>query len=579
MKLSRRQALALAAVALRAQEPEKLSPVLRAMVAELERSKQLRTIGANPLYFVEYTIDDASGYSVAATLGALVSERRSRFRAPQVRVRVGAPEFDNSNYVFSDLYFGSRFDPEQFPLDDDEAALRTALWLATDRAFKGAIEAIERKKAALRNVAQPEKLADLSAAPPVKWIEDVAAARVDEALWRRRAVSLSSLFSRFPEVNDSSVEIDSMQSAAYFANSEGSVTQTPDRLASVRIRAFGQAPDGMRVRDTLIVHAPRLEQLPGEVELQRAVESVGAHVKALVGAPVGEAYTGPILLEGVAAAQLFADFFGTGLAAQRRPVPEPGRPLPIPPGPLEGKIGSRVLPSGFTVVDDPTQKEWRGRPLMGTYAVDGEAVKPKPVAVIENGLLRALLGTRQPTKDTPTSNGRARVPGAFGTRSAAISNLFIQSAEPVAAADLRATMMKLVTAAGKPYGVIVRKLDFPSTASLGELRRFAANQERPISLPLLVYRVYADGREELVRGLRFRGLTLRSLRDILAASEELFAFDYLGNLAPLSISTGAGYVFPATVVAPSILLEEVELEPWEQDLPKLPLVPAPSLSQ
>ena len=550
--------------------------LLRAMLDELGRTRQLRLVSRDQVYYVEFALDDADSYSVSATLGGLLGERRNRFRLPRVTLRVGGPEFDNGNYILSDYYFGSRFDPEQFPLDDDYNALRQGWWLATDRAFKGAVEAIGRKRAALQNVNQNEKLPDFSAAPPQRLFELPKRIKLDEAAWRNRVVSLSAIFKRFPEALESTVDFDFTQSAAYLANTEGTTVITADNLAYARVRASGQAPDGMRLRDHAVIPALDPAQLPADLDLQRAVTNVAENIKALTAAPLGANYSGPVMFEGVAAAQLFAELLSSALPALRKPVGEPGRPVPFQASPFEGKIGSRVLPASFTVADDPTQKVWRGRPLMGTYAVDSEGVAAQAVTVIEKGVLKAILSTRQPVRDAATSNGHARLPGAFGAKSAAISNLFVKCAEPVPAADLKAQLLKQVADRGKPYGIIIRKMDFPSSASIAEVRRLAAGGgDRPVSLPLLAYRVYPDGREELVRGLRFRGLGVRTLKEILAASDTETAFDFLGNGAPFSLMGAGGFVYLSTVVAPSVLFEELEMEVATDDLPRLPVVPPP----
>ncbi|MEJ7606431.1 MAG: hypothetical protein WKF37_09215 [Bryobacteraceae bacterium] len=126
-------------------------------------------------------------------------------------------------------------------------------------------------------------------------------------------------------------------------------------------------------------------------------------------------------------------------------------------------------------------------------------------------------------------------------------------------------------------------MDFPSTASNEEVRRafMAANQggsSRPVSVPLLVYRVYPDGREELIRGMRFRGLSVRALKDISAVSTESAAFHYLNNLAPFALIGAGGYVAATSVVSPALLFEDLELEKPQDDLPKPPIVPPPALT-
>ena len=163
-----------------------------------------------------------------------------------------------------------------------------------------------------------------------------------------------------------------------------------------------------------------------------------------------------------------------------------------------------------------------------------EGVVPKPVTVIERASSRTFLLTRQPVRGFERSNGRARLPGAFGAKFAAFSNLFVKARETVPAADLKKRLIAMIEQRGKPYGLLLRKLDYPTTSSGDELRRLsmASSQRggsgRIISPPVLAYRVYPDGREELVRGMRFRSLSVRSLRDIIASSDTENFFDFIG---------------------------------------------------
>jgi hypothetical protein len=143
--------------------------------------------------------------------------------------------------------------------------------------------------------------------------------------------------------------------------------------------------------------------------------------------------------------------------------------------------------------------------------------------------------------------------------------------------------MDLCRQRGKPYGLLVRKMDFPSSAPMAAVRRLIESMAqdggggRPVSVPILAYRVYSDGREELVRGLRFKGLSTRSLRDIVAAGGEPVVFDYLENGAPFAVMGAASFVAESSIIAPGVLFEELQLERSEQELPKLPIVAPPPL--
>jgi TldD protein len=554
-------------------------PILKAMQDEMGRTRPLNVVGGQPIYFVECTLDDAQAFRATASLGALFSSSNSAFRVPRVGVRIGDKKFDNTNYVFSELFMGTRFDPDQFPLDNNPSAMRQVYWLAIDRAYKTALEALGRKRAALRNITQAEELPDFSDAAPVKMLEPIPAWSVDESVWKARITKLSKVFTAYPEIYTSSVDFESSRDIYYLANSEGTELRYTEMLHYVRVRANGQAADGMRLRDHAFFFANDINKLQAESEMEKEVRLCADNLKALIQAPVGESYSGPVLFEAEASAQLFSDLIGGQSAVFRKPVAEPSRPMNIPSGDMEGRLNSRVLPSSFTVVDDPTQKQYKGRQLMGHYPVDLEGVTPAPVVLVDKGTFKNYLSTRVPTRDSKASNGHARLPGSFGGYVAYSSNLFVKSEEAVPASEMKTKLVDLIKQRNKPYGMLIRKLDYPSTASFDELRGVLNGVSgRPAPLPLLAYRVYPDGREELVRGLRFRSLNVRALKDIVAAGNDEVQFDFLGNGAPFAIVGGGNYVFGCSTVAPSILFEDLELERPQMELPKLPVVPPPPMT-
>lgn len=558
--------------------------ILRAMRDELERSRQLRIVGGgdDTPYFFSYDLTDTTQFQVAAVLGSPISVSRVHFRAPQIDVRVGSYDFDDTGHIFSGRYTGARYDTS-FPLDDDYMALRDALWLSTDTAYKTAVESMARKRAALNAAAaQTEKLPDFSRVEPVKSLAKVTRRKVDDALWTSRTVKLSALFGSVPEVIASGLDLQILDGVTYLLTSEGTTLRYDDSLLRLFARAEGQAPDGMMVRDAVSFQALDVDKLPSEAEMRKGLTAVAENVRALTHAPLGESFSGPTLFDPEAAAQLLAQLLGDNLRAPRKPLAEPGRNINFIPSELETKLGSRILPEWMDVVDDPTQSAWQGKPLVGFYQWDMEGVPGKPVSVVEKGVLKTFLTTRQPIKSSATSNGHARLGGSFGAHSAAISNLFVKTSQSEPLSALKQKLIDMCKERNKPYGMLVRKLDFPFSAGRSELQSLAQSGSqgggsvRPISPPVLIYRVYADGREELVRGLRFRGVSTRSLRDVLGASKETVLFDYINNGAPLAVLGGGGLLAPASIVSPALLFEELEFELPQEQLPKLPVVPAPA---
>lgn len=576
----RRLTLAAAALAavwvLSAQSPSP-DPVLRAMHDEIERAKSLAIPNLEAPYFIQYVLDQEESFNVSANLGGLVSRTHERFREPDVRVRVGSYKFDNTNFAGGGG--GTRYDLERFPIENDYPLLRRYFWLETDTAYKGAVEAISRKRAALKNLTQSEQLDDLAPAPAVHNIRELGKLTIDEDAWANRVRTLSAIFSNYPEIKTSGVQLESSAGGTYVANSEGTEVSSPETVTILRAAASAQAPDGMSVRDSVAFHSLDPMHMPTDAEMAHGVNALAEHVTALAKAPKGEDYNGPVLFEGEAGPQIFAEVLGRNLTVTRRPVAEGGRGGAAAPSDFESRAGSRILPDSIDVVDDPTQKEWRGRPLFGSYEVDREGVVAQPLKLVEKGVLKNYLLTRQPVHGYSASNGRARLPGSFGAGTPALSNLFVSSSETVPVADLKKKLIELCQTRNKSYGLLVRKMDFPSSGSIEEARRVmqaSAGSTRPVSAPILVYKVYPDGKEELVRGLRFRDFNGKSLKDIMAVGDDSVTLEYMENGAPFAI-LGRGYTAEVSVVAPSLLVDDLQLLAVSEELPKLPLVSAPDL--
>ena len=557
----------------------------KAMRDELQHSRGLQSVDLEKPYFISYTFEDGEAFGALASLGGLVGTTDTAFRVPRVQVRVGDYQFDNTNYVGSGLNFGSRYDIDRFPIENSYPVLRRYLWLATDQVYKSAVESLARKRAALKNMsAAGEPLADFSRAGPVHIVEELPSGKIDRAAWLARVRSLSAVFTEFPQVLSSSVEMQAVKNIRQLVNSEGTEVRTGEDVIFVRVRAVGQASDGMHVRDSIVLQSVDMDHGLNEAEVGREVRRVAENAAALSRAPIGDTYNGPVLFEGAAAAQLFAQLLAKNLVLPRRPVNEPGRPNTFPASEFEGRKEARILPEWIDVVDDPRQKEWRGRRLFGTYRVDLEGVEAQTLTLVQKGILKNFVLTRQPVAGFTASNGRARLPGSFGANTAGVSNLFVRAEKGVPVTDLRKQLIDICKARNQPYGIVVRKFDFPSSAGIEEVRRLMAASARdgsashPFSLPVLIYKVFADGKEELIRGVRFRDINARSLRDIRAAGNDTNVFDYLDNGAPLALMGAGAYSAETSIIAPSVLVDDLEIRKLDDELPKLPLVPSPLLA-
>jgi hypothetical protein len=553
--------------------------VLKAMHDELQRSMTLQFDSLEKPYYIEFDLDDAHRVAISGMFDGILSVEDEHFRVPRVRVRVGSPQFDNTNYVGNR---GGRIGT-RYPLDDDYNVLRHSFWLTADQAYKAAVEAISRKRAALKNMSVTEELPDFSPAKQMHLLDEIKPAKLDLEGWKQRVKQLAAEFLKYPELRAPTAEYMALDGVSRMASSEGGEVRTIEQVSQIKLRASAQAKDGMSVRDAYVFDCLGIDHLPAQNELVKAADELGAYVTKLAAAPRGEDYSGPVLFEGPAAAQLFAELLGRNLAPSRKPVTDPGQGGGGTASELEGRVGSRILPDIFSVTDDPTLKESQGQRLFGTMRVDEDGVEAKPLSLVEKGVLKNFLLTRTPVRGFPTTNGRARLQGAFGGNVAAITNMIVRAGETVSRDKLKLQLIDMLKQRERPYGMIVRKMDFPSSASAGELRRLVGGAarsggSRPVSIPLRIYQVYADGHEELVRGLRFRALNVRSLKDIVAAGDDSNVFNYLENGALFALMGAGAETAETSVVAPSILVDDLELVRIEDEQPKLPVVPAPQLT-
>ncbi len=539
--------------------------VLDAMKAEMARSTSLSLGQLDKPYYVAYTVDEAKIWSAVATLGAMMNSDLQTVRIPQVRLRVGDYKFDNSNFSGGGGG-GARYDLGSFPLEDDAVAIRRYFWLATDSAYKGALQTIARKRSALRSVTVSDQMPDFSPAPAFSLFKSRAPLTFDRKLWEDRVRKASAVFSAFPTLRVSAVELTVIDGTHRFVNTEGTVLRQPQELGSIQIRASAQAPDGMIVRDFQGFYSAKVSSMGSEADLLSATKFLAEQTVKIAAAPMGENYSGPVLFEGAAAPQLLAGVLGRNLHIARKPV---GAGAQAASTELEGRRGVRIMPEFFNVVDDPTAA------LFGSSETDDEGMPSRKVSLVEKGVLKDFLRTRTPVRGYSDSNGHGMLPGLPTP-----TNLLVTATEKTPVAELRKKLIDLIQQRGLEYGIVIRKLDFPSSAPLEEARRLitsggGTDSAQPVPLPLYIYKLFADGREQMIRGVRLRGVNARSLKDILFAGDDNVTFNYMENGAPYALLAGGGSSAEVSIVAPSLLVDDLELTRMDDELPKLPTAPSP----
>jgi hypothetical protein len=354
------------------------------------------------------------------------------------------------------------------------------------------------------------------------------------------------------ELESSEVWLSEAHGTSFYVNSEGFKVVTPVSTAYLRISAEARASDGMTVPDVFAAVESRFEDLPPMAELLKRATEVATRVKARRAAPVGEEFTGPLLIEAEASAELLRQTLAPLMLARRAPDAENPR---FAQGqgqatPFLTRIGLRVLSESFSVSDTPSLKEFDGHPVAGAYLVDDEAVPAKDVTLVEKGRLVTLLTSRTPQKNLPQSNGHGR----SGSVQAGVFQVRSTQASP--ASSLKAKYLDLLKAQNKTYGYIVRRVAAPGDVAGG-------GPGGPVILEAA--KVLLDGSEEPVRGLRFGSVPSTAFRDILEASEERVLHNY-------RVDAGTA----ASIIAPNLIFEELELQRTREIVQKPPVVPSPA---
>ena len=513
-------------------------PILRAMQAELARSKaQLKMDNIGAAFYIEYRVFDVDQLEASAAYGAPQDQNRTRLRVLRVVVRLGDYKVDS--------FFG----PGQgvsniLPLDGDELALRHQIWLSTDQAYKQAGSALASKQSALKQLDVAQPVDDFAKAEPVQAIGPAAKLDIDPAKWAKMLESATSVYRTDPEIQSFGATLSFVALTEYFVNTEGTVTRQGSTHYLMTLNASEQAKDGMRLDRAPQHSSSRIEEMPTPEQFHTDALKLVENMKMLRDAPiVEEEYRGPVLFSNDAASDMFYDLVAANALGRRPALGRPARTT----GAYSSSFKGRVLPEFLSVVDDPTLDTFQGHGLGGSYKVDGEGVPVNPVTVVENGKLVNFLVGRQPIRDFPASNGHGRA-GGNGTIAPAPGNVFIRPSKTNSREELKKQMLDLCRNRGLKYGYYVDTLG-------------------PRLSPRILYRVWADdGREEIVRGAVFDELDTRALRsDLVAAGNDPF------------VSNRTGMPF-ASIVSPSVLFDELEVRRADNTNEKLPDYPAPTFS-
>ncbi|HEY6466832.1 MAG TPA: metallopeptidase TldD-related protein [Candidatus Acidoferrales bacterium] len=512
--------------------------LLNTMQNELKRAGAALGKSEPPAYYLSYSVADVVSATLAASNGAIYGNTRIEERPADVIMRVGSEALDNTH----GQYRASGVSSGVLPLTDNPDATARILWQLTSNEYERASSSFLQVKTNQQvQAAEEDKSPDFSNETPQHHPGDATKPSLtfDQNAWAARLKRLSADFLKYPDVYTSYVTLSIQSKKQYFANTEGTAVVEPSSLARLVIEAETRADDGMDLFRVETFQEDTADKLPSDAELQAKIEKMATDVKALRNAPTADAYAGPAMLSGRAAAVFFHEVLGHRLEGHRQRGDSEGQTF-------TKQINKLVMPSFITVTDDPTIKQLNGIRLSGTYQFDDEGVPAQRVVAVDNGVLKNFLMSRMPNQNFSQSNGHGRSQiGLMPTGRQ--GNLLVTSTNTVSEAELRKRFIDEIKKQGKTYGLYFDDIEGGFTlTSRGSPQAFEV-------LPILVYRVYADGRpDELVRGVDIVGTPLVALNSILVTGDKEEVFN--------GICGAESGQIPVSAAAPAMLFSELEVQ-------------------
>ncbi len=546
--------------------------LLIAMQTELKRSQENLRLPEQPVpYFISFWAQERASVFIHGKNGAItrVHPELHPYRIADVQIRVGSHEMDNTNlplssrFNYEEMFGEGGWEISYVPIKGDEASLRATLWLKSDKAYKKAIADYQKKKALQATIIDIDKVDDFSKEKPSVFISPIKEVSFDQEKWGEMIRKVTGYLVTKPEIIEPNMRVEAERVTNYYVNTDGTVLQTSEVFYTVYLYAWTRTPDGMKVSNFRHFFVRDPKELPDEQTLLSEAEVFSKELVELREAEELKPYTGPALLGPDVAGVFFHEALGHRLEGERQRIPESGQTF-------KGKIGERIIPEFLTVIDDPTRNRFNGTTLTGFYTHDDEGIPGQKVVLVEKGILKNYLMSRTPIKGFNQSNGHGRSTGPLWVMKPVgrMANLIVESEKRLSWQELKSMLIEEVKQQGKPYGLIIRRVRAGETNTRTSQGFFGGAFQAFKATPILVYRVNVDtGEEELVRGVELVGTPLISLEKIIATGDNMEVFNG-------TCSAESGQI-PVSVVSPSILTTQVEVQRIGGKSKKPPILPSP----
>jgi TldD protein len=532
------------------------SPLIVTMGQELDRELPILSNATPPAYFVSYILTSSDRSEVMGSNGALLSSEESHSRWLETQVRVGSYDLDNTHKVGNSAQRDGSFGTS-VPVDDAPDVLRRAMWQETDKQFRAASEGLIKintsKEVQVQTV--EEHAPDFAREKAHNFYGPEVSVHPDRKPWEEKVRLYTRAFRESPQILNSIVTFSATGDNQYQVTSEGTRLQFGQVHYRLELFIQGKAPDGMDINRYYNFDWANPSDAPNDNAVLKQGQVLRKELEALVAAPLVEPYAGPALLTGRATAVFFHEVFGHRAEGFRQKDINEGQTF-------ARKVGEPILPKFLSIYDDPTQRTLGKDILIGFYPFDDEGTPSERVTLVDHGVLKNFEMSRQPLTGFPVSNGHGR--RQIGAQPVSRQgNLIVQSSLTVTNDELHKKLIEEIKRQGKPFGLLIDDIAGGFTfTGRGQPQAFQVQ-------PLVVYKVYADGRkDELVRGVDIVGTPLVSLTKIVATGDTMETFNgYCG--------AESGSV-PVSASAPAILITEMEVQKKETSTDKPPILPPPA---
>jgi len=534
---------------------------LKVMKAELTRNYEALRKEEVPPYYISYTIDEVRTQGVAGSFGAVTAQSDDTTAILRVGLRTGSYEFDSSRELRGSATsllstLSGALSSYLTPLGDGGGdALSVVLWMATDDAYKNAVEKLSQLKSAQNVQITPEDQSDdFSRSEPQTSLGKRADTQVDLGKWAERIRAFTAQFKNRPFITSSSGTFQNEIRNKYFVDTEGAVLLVPANYMRLSINANARTDDGMDLPLYLSYFGYKESDFPSEKTVLNDIRALIDTLEKMRAAPVIEPYTGPVIFSENTSGVFFHEILGHRLEGHRLKSDMDGQTF-------KKKAGEQVLPEFLSITFDPTIRKLDNFILSGAYDFDDEGVRSEKVVAIKDGVLKDFLMSRTPMVGFPRSNGHGRAAPGNAPVSRQ-SNLIVESKNALSENELRRMLIAECKKHNKPFGLLIKEVSGGQTVtSRSSLNVFSIT-------PLLVYRIYADGRpNELVRGVTLGGTPLTAFGKIIATGNRRDVFNGI-------CGAESGQV-PVSALSPAILVSEIEIQKRSTSPEKPPILPPP----